>query len=78
MFYNPLVAEAPAVAAFLKNWGAAGSEGTSPDAYPESLARRLAVARADCSFADARQGHWPAPLAERTFASIRSRLYREA
>jgi hypothetical protein len=74
LFYHPLVAEAPAVAAFLQTWG--GDGGDEP--APEVFAAALGVARADRSFADARPGDWPRPLAERVFVSARSRLYREA
>jgi len=78
LFYNPLVAEAPAVAAFMQSWGAAGVDDAAQDMSPEAVARYLALARGDVAFADALRGSWPAHLVERTGISIRSRLYREA
>jgi hypothetical protein len=74
LFYRPLIAEGPAVAAFLKDWGTTGSD----DVSPETVARCLGPAHAARSFADARRSDGPEPLTPRTYASIHSRLYREA
>lgn len=76
LFYNPIPSEASAVTAFLHAWS--GPAAAPPGLAPGSIARHLGLARLEVTFADARGGAWPAPVTLRTFASRRSRLYRES
>jgi hypothetical protein len=73
LFYNPLPADAAAVAAFLADWG-----GTAAGPDPRSVAAALGVLRVDRTFRAAREGAWPASTELLTFASRKSRLYLES
>ena len=74
LFYKPLVADVPAVDAFLVAWGTGGCK----DASAATVARCLGGVGNDASFQDAVRGVPATPVVLHTFISQRSRLYLEA